>query len=483
MSADEMTPEWVLDLQKEMLAVRHENAEQRWHVFNKWADRVCGDLRAGKLNGDYDYVAAFRDVASAQPGATYEAVDASDACQRVFEKVAKAARDGPDHELITLGDKKLVLVNPARRTAKNVEWLWEGHLALGMISLLSGPPDMGKSQEQAHNIKCTVMGCPWPGQPHNTPWREPRNVVMLVAEDSLEHTVIPRLLAVGIPSDVIDARIRIIEGIRYDKKGRAFLLQQDIDVLELAIAQRQAALLTIDPVISYLGGKADAHKAVDVRNQLSPLKDVAERQHCAISMLTHPAKAAGSKALDQFIGSQAFVAIARIADIVVLEKDLEGNETGRKLLCQAKNNVHVKMPTLAFTIQSETIINAEGERIETSRVVFDNEPVNITADEALAEKRQDGAQTREAKELLLDMLDSGRKEVNELKDAAKGHGISWPTIERAKKALAAKGIVIKAIREGIGGTKSGKWFWEMQKATVTPIRKVWDKDDENPPGD
>lgn len=72
-------------------------------------------------------------------------------------------------------------------------------------------------------------------------------------------------------------------------------------------------------------GGIDAHKAVDVRTQLDPLQKLAERLNICVSVVTHPPKNAGQRALDQFIGSQAFIAVPRVGHLCV--EEIEGIST------------------------------------------------------------------------------------------------------------------------------------------------------------
>ena len=139
-------------------------------------------------------------------------------------------------------------------------------------------------------------------------------------------------------------------------------------------------------------GKIDSHKTTDVRSQLGPLKDFAERYEVAVSTITHPAKNASQRAIDHFIGTQAFIAAGRIGHVCVEEMKIDvdsGNSvpTGRILFTNAKNNPGVKRPTLAYRIVGGLIVGQDprsGNNIEASRVVWDKEPVNITADAAVA---------------------------------------------------------------------------------------------------
>jgi hypothetical protein len=75
----------------------------------------------------------------------------------------------------------------------------------------------------------------------------------------------------------------------------------------------------------------------------SPISEI------AVTAITHPAKNAGQRALDWYIGSQAFIAAAGIGHMCV--EEMEENEGGRKqptgrgLFTNPKNNPHIKMPT------------------------------------------------------------------------------------------------------------------------------------------
>ena len=49
-------------------------------------------------------------------------------------------------------------------------------------------------------------------------------------------------------------------------------------MLERAVADiGEVGLITIDPITAYMGAKLDSHKTTEVRSQLGPLKDFAER--------------------------------------------------------------------------------------------------------------------------------------------------------------------------------------------------------------
>ena len=187
------------------------------------------------------------------------------------------------------GKKSYTLVCAKDVVPRAKQWLWEGHLLRGAQELLTGIPGLGKSQMQIHYIACVSAGLKWPDGAKPVP---PANVIMLTAEDALDDEVVPRLLAAGANLE----RVHILKCIRKDGKDRQFLLGEDLDVLERAVkAIGEVGLITLDPITAYMGGKIDSHKTTEVRNQLGPLKDFAERMNIAISTITHPAKNAGTK--------------------------------------------------------------------------------------------------------------------------------------------------------------------------------------------
>jgi AAA domain len=226
--------------------------------------------------------------------------------------------------------------------------LWRGHLLIGSLELLTGLPGMAKSQIHCQYVACVTTGRAWPD---GTNGIRARNVIMLTAEDCLDQIIVPRLVAAK--ADL--SRVHILKKVRKDQKDRMFLLTEDVETLAKVIAEvGEVGLVTIDPITAYMGGKVDSHRATDVRSQLGPLAELAERTDVAFSAITHPAKNASQRAIDHYIGSQAFIAAARIGHLCVDEMDENDNgrrePTGRMLFANPKNNPHQKMPTLAYRI-------------------------------------------------------------------------------------------------------------------------------------
>jgi DNA polymerase len=338
-----------------------------------------------------------------------------------------------------------------------IRWLWHKHLARGALELLAGMPTVGKSQIQCQYVACATTGRDWP---NGAPGIIPCRAIMLTAEDNTDDTLVPRLIAAG--ADL--TRVQELKAIRRNGKEELFLLGEDLAALEQLICDLgDVGLVTIDPITAFMGHAKhfDSHRATDVRSQLSPLKVPAERTGVAISAVTHPPKNVGQRALDHFIGSQAFIAAARLGHLCIEEvtEDAEGGgkqPSGRYLFTDAKPSIKAKQPTLAYRIdvvQTPYCDPDTDEPIEAPVIRWEGES-ELSADEAIAASRPGKARAPTARDFMLDILAGGKvlqKTVIE-RGAAKGH--SYKQLWRAKDALG-----VEDFREK--GVKAGPSYWAL----------------------
>jgi hypothetical protein len=277
---------------------------------------------------------------------------------------------------------------------------------------------------------------------------------MVTTEDTLDQMVVPRLNAAG--ADL--GRVHFLKAIRQDGQRRTLLLAEDLDLLRTTIKNLgNVGLVTIDPLTAHLG-KIDGHSAVEVRSQIGPLADFAEEMNVAVSTITHPAKSASQRAIDHFIGSQAFIAAARIGHVCIREvvKDEETGEieeTGRVLFANAKNNPHRMMPTLAYRIE-ETVVGQDGTgtNIAAPCVVWDEETVDITADGAVAAATGKPDRGAAVQKFLLQILAGGPVTAQTIEKRGTEEGFSKQQLDRAKKKL---GIIAAKV------SLKGGWEWRL----------------------
>ena len=163
----------------------------------------------------------------------------------------------------------------------------------------------------------------------------------------------------------------------------------------------------------------------------------------AVLGITHPTKAAQTKAINSITGSLAFVAAAQIALLAIEEP-----ETERCVLLPIKNNLGRPAAGLGYRTAQIPITGG----IIASHIVWDAAPVTMTADEAVRTQESSHVALREAKDFLREELAEGPRQSTELKKAAAAAGLSWGTVRRAQEALR-----IKPRKSGL----TDGWQWSL----------------------
>jgi hypothetical protein len=106
----------------------------------------------------------------------------------------------------------------ANEEIEDYDWVWPGRFALKKIGLITGLP------LQSDIIAHVTRSALWPCDEGRAPLG---NVILLAAEDDINDTVIPRLMA----ADADRKRVHIIKMMREADKERMFSLVTDLPVL------------------------------------------------------------------------------------------------------------------------------------------------------------------------------------------------------------------------------------------------------------
>jgi putative DNA primase/helicase len=353
----------------------------------------------------------------------------------------------------------LVISKAADLEMRGVDWLWPGRFALGKIGLIAGLPDMGKGQIAAFLAAAVTAGIALPCDEGSAPRG---NVIWFNAEDDARDTVVPRLVAAG--ADL--KRVHFVNGARVGGEDKTFSLVTDLRLLRRAIEKiGNVVLVIIDPMSAYLGvGKVDGRSATDVRGVLTPLKAMAEELHVAVIGIAHFNKKDDIKsALLRVSDSIAYVAAARHVYAVIDDPE----DKNSKLFVKAKNNLARDTKALRYGMGVAPVGHDAklGVDINAPFIVWHSQHVDITANEAMQAAGGHTAK-REAREFLLERLETGPAKQNDIPDEAKQEGIAEKTLRRAKKDL---GVKSKKER----GKIDGEWLWELpKKAAFHPKREL-----------
>ncbi len=301
---------------------------------------------------------------------------------------------------------------------KPVTWLWHGWLPCGKLFCLDGDPNLGKSTVLLDiAARVTTSGV----MPNNEVGPTGK-VIILSAEDDIDDTIVPRLMAAG-------ADLSQIEFL--DEVGKCPpAIPRDLKQLGDMVRDLKARLVVIDPITAYLG--VDGHKDQEVRNALHPLKKLAGETGCSFAYLRHLNKSGGTKAMYRGGGSIAIIAAARAAVLIAPHPD----EEDVQVFAHTKWNLSTRQPSLAYTLEKVEFLGAP-------RVNWLPGTCTYNADDLLrppksAEDREvQASQKDRAIEWLKEVLAAGPRRVAELYELAAGlkPRIGESTLRLAKKEL------------------------------------------------
>lgn len=292
---------------------------------------------------------------------------------------------------------------------KELEWIWKPYIVRGNLNIIVGEGGVGKSYLTTWLSSAISRG-------EKIPFSDDKfkvgNVILQNAEDDIEATVLPRLL-----SNNADT-----EKIGFFDEYRDIFSIQDLDRLEETLDKLRPSIMIIDPIQAYIGD-TNMNSAVEVRNALKPLKELAEYYNCAIVLLMHLNKNTGTnKATNRVMGSYDFIASCRSA--IMIESNPENPE--EKLFIPIKTNLmkENEKNTLSFKINDE------------GKIIWLENKGRIDENELLSQSNSIADKSSSAKGFILGVLSRGEIMANELKNLVINKGnISEKTYNIAKSIL------------------------------------------------
>jgi len=319
----------------------------------------------------------------------------------------------------TTSNSGIQLVNMSTVQSEKVEFLWHPRIPLGKVTLIEGDPGVGKSWLTVAIATAVSLGRGLPDCESS----EPGNVLILTAEDGLSDTIKPRLESFGANCKRISAPS---EPFTLDPKG--------FNLLSQFIEECSPRLVIIDPLVAYMGGKVDLHKANETRSIMSQIALLAERHKCAIVAVRHLTKSSRNKSIYRGLGSIDLTAACRS----VLLVGCDANSPNEKAVVHIKSNL-------------AKLGDAIGYGIEDNKFYWKKES-SLTAEDILAIETGEGTSIDDAKDFLKEFLAEEAVAAKIVLTEAEENGIGKRTLDRAKKQLG-----IKSKRE------DKKWYWYIEK--------------------
>lgn len=306
-------------------------------------------------------------------------------------------------------------------SSRTVEWLWYPYIPYGKITILQGDPGEGKSTMMIQLAALVTTG---KAMPDGSGDKVPGNVIYQAAEDGIEDTIKPRLVAAGADC----GRIAFLEN---DENP----ITLDDERLEQAINDTQARLLVIDPLQAYLGVDNDMQKSNSTRSVFGRLAKVAERTGCAVVLIGHMNKSSRTKGIYRGLGSIDIAAVAR--SILLVGRD--SSNPYYRIMIQIKNNLAPEGKAFVFELNPYLGFNWIGQE--------EHEMEDLLFQRSKGESKLD-----KAKEYLKLLLNGSDMPCVDILEKMRTTGIGTRTVEQAKKDM------------GIISYKLGdKWYWRLSE--------------------
>lgn len=295
-----------------------------------------------------------------------------------------------------------------------------------------------------------TRGTPWPDDPNST---APMGaVILLSAEDDVADTIRPRLDAAGADASRVVALTALRGQDDAGEYSRPVDLSRDLHHIDAAIRKVAGCrLVVIDPLTAYLG-RADSHNNAEIRALLAPLAELAARGGVAVLAVTHLRKS-GGPAVYRPMGSLAFTAAARA--VWAVAKDTQN--PSRRLLLPVKNNLGPDTLGLAYAVEPN---GDAGIPV----IAWEPDPVNISADDALATDRTED-EGDDAGDWLREALADGEMPAAEVLKQGRSNGYSEKALRKAFKAIGAE-----RRREGFG--PGGTWYCSLPSDIDAPTGPI-----------
>ncbi len=365
-------------------------------------------------------------------------------------KLSDDAHEHLESEILAAADSADSLWTPqtislADVEAKPLRWFWPFYFPEGAYTVLDGDPNEGKSTIAIDIAARYTRGDSMP--PHNAPddTCESGNVLLLSAEDDLERTIKPRLVAAGARVE----RVHFLRTVAIDGEDERFIaLPGDTPIIENVVNEKRIGFIVIDVLSAFTEPGVSTNDEAAMRRLAGPLADMLERTRAMALVLRHLNKKENLRSIYRGGGSIAIVAAARAAFAIAPNPEAP-NE---KVFAAIKHNLGPRPHSLTYTIEPAG---------DSSRIAWGGQ-TDLTAADVLKGQPEGGSnKTGKAKAIIADILGRGPRGENEVKAACEQAGLSISTYWRARRALG-----VESERAGFGS--SGQWLLSLPSANGQP---------------
>jgi hypothetical protein len=364
-----------------------------------------------------------------------------------------------------------------------IPWVWRGKIPESAVTLVAGRPKLGKS------LLAIWLGAQLSrGLLEGAHLDKPAKTLLIAAEDPADTIVKARLIAASADELLVGTLAsrpsrpsrhswdleRGLDGQEHqehdqhpqenpdgldglDGRGsvaRRIVIPDEYPLLEEIVVENQIALVVLDPINSFLSHRIDAHRDAEIRRVLDPLAALCARRHFASLAVVHLNRRTDNDVLNRITGSGGYAGSAR--SILTFGKHPE-NDAQR--VVASEGNWQRETRSELFEIREVIVFPDAAPEEQTQPALVHIGTTDLDSRDLVDQLNDDRSVLEQAKEYLLEELALGPVAVSDLRRGAEANGISWPTIERAKKLL---GVEARRISTAGSPRGSGRWEWFLE---------------------
>lgn len=217
------------------------------------------------------------------------------------------------------------------------EWLVNGWIPKGAITLLGGDGGLGKGFIWCNIVSALSNGKPCLLENQTRDETEPKRTLILSSEDDANRTIVKRLNKCG-------ANLRMIDIVPMKDKNFG-KINFDSELLYKLLNARHYDLVIFDPLQNFIEANADMAKRNTMRKVLQPLLAYTEETGTTALIIMHTNKRTGVSGRGRFADSADIYDIARSALLLgrTQEKD-------KRYIDHAKSNLGEMQKTVLYTV-------------------------------------------------------------------------------------------------------------------------------------
>lgn len=321
-------------------------------------------------------------------------------------------------------------------------WLWNNIIPLETSTLLAGYGGIGKSTFLMFLAAHVTNGKSFNfcGEETHLPIG---SVILMAAEDGIDTTLLPNLLAVE--ADI--RKIHVINStIGNISKQRKFLeLDKQIHIIESKIIEiEDIKLIIIDP-ISYFTGETKDHIQTEVANFLQRINDLAKKYKISIILSKHMRKKSGkqtvSSLVDEVGGSAAWVNTPR-QSFAFIKHPIDEEMV---LMFNMKVNISKqKKEAFNYKIFSQEVVY-QGRSFHATKLVWGDKLEHISMNDVGDKDTFNRSKESRAQEIIYNYLKiNGVSRIEKLQEACSLEEISTRTCQRAYLSMVRECTIRKS---------------------------------------